>query len=249
MMYKRHNILLSSILLLIVVAGVLGYVYREQQSTLLRYDSQWGQPLPLAAKSAKDVACPLPAAVRSVSVQSPLPSQTTLSVHSTYSVGVLVFTYRGSAAKATSSYVFTPSHEDVNIVVWNNGGQSSLSEITYNQLLPSLQRQELLANAQAVAAPANTYIGQSATPAVRYAPVLGGSVGSVWQQWLDEYYATGATDLSGLEAWWQNEYGSGYTPDIYTEFEKWAMPLPDGGFVYMLLLSMYVLIKSKRLTV
>lgn len=73
---------------------------------------------------------------------------------------------------------------------------------------------------------------------------------SVWSQWLDEYWGTGATDISGLEAWWNGKYGSGYTPDIFEDFREWATPTPlgDGELSIILMALLYIMLKYRDVT-
>lgn len=73
---------------------------------------------------------------------------------------------------------------------------------------------------------------------------------SVWSQWLDEYWGTGATDISGLEAWWNGKYGSGYTPDIFDDFREWATPTPlgDGELSIILMALLYIVLKYRDVT-
>lgn len=157
--------------------------------------------------------------------------------------------YQHSSAMTASSCVAVPLQlSTVNHTT--NYRPSSVSEPAANLLLPSLPRRSIVA---ATNAPAS-YKGIASTAqetdaVVRCVPVIGGSTESVWQQWLDEYNATGATDMSGLEAWWYSKYGDGYTPDIYTDFAKWAVPLNDSlDFCLLLLLAYFVVKQTKNKT-
>ncbi len=76
-----------------------------------------------------------------------------------------------------------------------------------------------------------------------------------WNKWLEEYYGTGATDLSGLEAWWNSIYGgNGYGPDVWGNFWDWVnkqggmgAPLADGIYVLLFFMLGYVIYKKRTL--
>ena len=256
MTHTQRNIMISTGLLLCSVASLWVYVFEQRENQLLVCDTiEWRTP-----------------SVEQMAMQPDYPrfaaekkrAETILQHHKTLPaiaepkpmVGFSAPTRRQSSARVASSCVAVSSSQ-----TWNGENMvapllPSLSEQTYGNVLSSLQRNSIVASGT-FGVQASAYHGvsplavASSSSAVRRAPVLGGSdVGSVWQQWLDEYYATGATDLSGLEAWWQGEYGNGYTPDIYTEFAKWAMPVGDSVGLCLLLAVVYVLWKQiKRVMV
>lgn len=243
-MHTHRKIVLSVGLLLCAVAGVFVAV-TEQESDLLFYSEDWDVPFfqqPPVHTQGFSFWRSVPANTVFQQCKT-LPVQTQPELRVGFSAPIR----QHSSAKVVPSCVAVSpvsSWQDANIVA---PPLSSPSEQTYNSVLPSLQRSRIVADGalgmSVVGYNGISTVAASSSSAVRHAPVLGGDVGSVWQQWLDEYYATGATDLSGLEAWWQSNYGSGYTPDIYTEFAKWAMPMEDSLGFCLLLTMVYVLWK------
>ena len=81
-----------------------------------------------------------------------------------------------------------------------------------------------------------------------------GTVGSTWEDWLKQYYGDtgkGEGDLSGLNDWWNDNFGGGFTPgNAYDDFYDWAngkynTPLTDGMGVLLLCLLMYTLFRMR----
>ncbi len=79
-----------------------------------------------------------------------------------------------------------------------------------------------------------------------------GTIGGTWEDWLNRYYGdTGKEegDLSGLNDWWNDNFGGGFTPgNAYDDFYDWAngkynTPLSDGMGVLLLCLLMYTLFR------
>lgn len=245
MTHRHRNIAFSTGLLLCAVASVFVYV-AEQEPVLAVYSEEWDAPFPKQQAMQTEVRFGGNHATRNTfrprktlpAFAEPMPA-----------AGFSAPLRQQSSARVVSSGVAVSSASSWNMANIVAPSVPSPSEQTYSNVLPSLQRSRIVADG-ASGLSASGYNAVSslamATPssAMLRAPVLGGSdVGSVWQQWLDEYYATGATDLSGLEAWWQGKYGNGYTPDIYTEFAKWAMPVGDAVGFCLLLAVVYILQK------
>lgn len=244
----RRNIVFSIGLLLCAVAGVWVYVFGGHDNQLFAYEAEWGTPF--VEQTTMQTGCPRFVARNRAETGTQQCKTLPVFAEPKSAVGFSAPIRRQSSARVASSCVAASSSQ-----AWDNANiiapsLPSPSEQTYSNVLPLLLRSRIVAGG-ASGLSASMYSGVSpqimASPssAVLRAPVLGGNdVGSVWQQWLDEYYATGATDLSGLEAWWQSNYGSGYTPDIYTEFAKWAMPVGDSVGFCLLLAVVYILWKQ-----
>ncbi len=68
------------------------------------------------------------------------------------------------------------------------------------------------------------------------------SLGESYQNWLNE---SGATDRTGLEAWWNATMGNGWVPDdVRDDFFNWAdsqfsVPMADGMICLLVLLLLY----------
>lgn len=137
---------------------------------------------------------------------------------------------------------------------------SASASVSHKEAVPSFVRQPVAKNTPPALAlgytAATEYMaGATVVPVRHRAPghiggdAQGDATGtSVWSQWLGEYWSTGATDLSGLEEWWNGKYGNnGYTPDIFTDFQKWAAPLPDGVGVLAIAALLYYATKRKKL--
>ena len=240
-----HRNIVFSITLLTVAAATMFYGVSTIHKTNKSYTSfPEQQPFDRPSADNQTINTNYSTKQLSISQQHRISHKAMQSSQRSYSPHSL---YQHSSAMTASSCVAVPLQPSTNNITVNKG-QSSMSERTYSLVLPSLQRGSIIAGTPSAApylAVAST--PQSSTPLVQYAPVIGGGIGSVWQQWLDEYYATGATDLSGLEAWWYEQYGDGYTPDIYTDFAQWAVPLNDANAFCILLAITYLLwITMKR---
>ena len=244
----RRNIAFSIGLLLCAVAGVWVYVFGGHDNQLFAYEAEWGTPF--MEQPVVQTGCPRFVARNRAETGTQQCKTLPVFAEPKSVVGFSAPIRWQSSARVVSSCVAVSSSQ-----AWDNANiiapsLPSPSEQTYSNVLPLLQRSRIVADGASGVSVSGYHavspLAMAATPssAVRHTPVLGGSdVGSVWQQWLDEYYATGATDLSGLEAWWQGKYGNGYTPDIYTEFAKWAMPVGDSVGFCLLLAVVYILQK------
>lgn len=82
-----------------------------------------------------------------------------------------------------------------------------------------------------------------------------GTIGGTWEDWLNRYYGdTGKEegDLSGLNDWWNKNFGGGMMPDLgYDDFYDWAngkynTPLSDGMWILLCLLLLYGAVLYKR---
>ncbi len=240
----HQNIVFSVSLLLMVAVAMFVYVYRQQstETVYLSVDRPLAvgsaveeQPIYALSSSTKRGVSQQHGAARDVNRSS----QRSVAPHSLY---------QHSSSTTVSSCVAVPL-QSTSSKAPSAVGRSSMSEMTYNSVALSLQRRTILSsNRTGVSTSAATASTDEAS-VLRKAPTIGGGgMSSVWQSWLDEYYAsTGNSDLSGLEAWWQSEYGSGYTPDIYNDFAQWAVPVGDAtGFCLFLAMVCFLYTTCKR---
>lgn len=106
----------------------------------------------------------------------------------------------------------------------------------------------------------------------RYVPVIGGDDddddSSVWATWLKQYYENGTyngkgdgtayasleefleagreSGMQGLDDWWNETFSSGYTPDIYSGFNKYVydlFPIGDGLIPLLLMIAVTTLLR------
>lgn len=242
-MTLHRNIVIPCTLLIIIVAAVSHFVSTIQQSSdIFTYSTQQQRSFNPTANN-QTLYANYSTKQLSISQQHRISHQAMQSSQRSYSPHSL---YQHSSAMTASSCVAVPLQPSTNNLIINNG-HSSMSEQTYNLLLPSIQRSNILPHTSP-ATPRSVVAStpQETTPLVQCIPAIGGGTGSVWQQWLDEYYATGATDLSGLEEWWHSQYGDGYTPDIYNDFAQWAVPLDDALLFCIVLAITYLLRKTRK---
>ncbi len=231
----HQNIVLSVSLLLMVAVAMFVYVYRQESTDTIVSTAVSTNAIGSAAEE-KPIYALSSTSKRGISQQHRTArdvnrsSQWSAAPHSLY---------QHSSSATVSSCVAVPLQSTSNNAQSAYAG-SSMSEMTYNGVAMSLQRRTILSSNRAGVSKAAATTTTEDASVVRKAPTIGGGgMSSVWQSWLDEYYAsTGNSDLSGLEAWWQSEYGSGYTPDIYNDFAQWAVPVGDAtGFCLFLVMG------------
>lgn len=84
-----------------------------------------------------------------------------------------------------------------------------------------------------------------------------GTIGGNWEDWLNRYYGdTGKQegDLSGLNDWWNDNLGGGFTPgNTYDDFYDWAKmqytPVADATLMLVVLLLLYGVALDKRVRI
>ncbi len=82
----------------------------------------------------------------------------------------------------------------------------------------------------------------------------GGSIEDSWESWYRQYVSdTGSEDLSGLEAWWNLNFGSGYPPDIFNAWKAWVelnhpfgTPMPDGIWVLLFMIVLFAILRVRK---
>lgn len=233
---KTNNIFL--LLLLIISCGALCFflIVPEEENFTTLYESKevamsttrTQHKLPIYTPAQRT---PYAAPEMTNATALPIISTTTTAyqVHRSnmhvHSVGGGVARNEGSAHTANTAHRYAPTYTP-----------------TYNRVaaLPSK-------------AIAHNYTPQALTSTQQPAMQRIGSIGSTWQDWIDDYYgSTGSSygDLSGLSDWWNSTYGDGYTPDIFEDFYSWAestqLPLTDGLLFSLLLAALYACKKRKK---
>lgn len=207
-----------------------GSVSKPQEPAVTPMVSFGQQPLsvaPAEVAAARVQQQSLPTSV-------PSPNRTMLSAHSS---AALARSVGGSAAQPAWTTIASSAPDRADGIA---------APVTYVALPP-----KRTAPAQPAATSA-TYQPVSAPKAG--APRRPGEIETTWQTWLDQYYQDNPTiangDLSGLEAWWNQNFGGGAVPGIYDDFYEWAasqLPLSDGVGLLLLGAMLCAWRRNKRI--